>query len=55
LDPDGKPVGMWYSSVSIVGVAVDQTNRIVSITTNQPWVRDDRGPFRGPGNRKNRH
>lgn len=55
LDPDGKPVGMWYSSVSIVGVAVDQTNRIVSITTNQPWVRDDRGPYRGPGTRKNRH
>ncbi len=46
LDAKGRRVGLWYSSLRTVGVTVDSTQRLVSITTDQPWVRDDRKAFR---------
>ena len=46
LDSKGMQIGLWYSSLRTVGVTVDSTQRLVSITTDQPWVRNDRKAFR---------
>jgi hypothetical protein len=46
LDSDGKQIGLRYSSPRTVGVTVGSTQRLASITTDQPWVRDDREVFR---------
>ena len=46
LDSRGRQIGMWYSSLRTVGVTVDSNQRLVSITTDQPWVHDDRKLFR---------
>jgi hypothetical protein len=39
LDSRDRQIGLWYSSLGTVGVAVDSAQRLVSITTDQPWVR----------------
>ncbi len=40
IDPQGQPIGVWYSSLS-AGIIVNPETRIVSITTAMPWVNDD--------------
>jgi len=47
LDPKGEPIGVWYSSLRVVGIRVNEESRTVSINTETPWLRDDDG-F-GPG------
>jgi hypothetical protein len=41
-DPQGRVIGVWYSSLS-AGITVDPEAKVVSIATGWPWV----GP-RGP-------
>jgi hypothetical protein len=50
-DPQGKRIGYWYSSLPGAGVTVDNETRTVSISTETPWLWDDReGSFRNrPG------
>ena len=55
LDTDDRRIGMWYSSVRTVGITVDETQRLVSISTDQPWVRDDRKLFHGFGIKRDLH
>ncbi len=40
LDPEGKRIGAWYSSLT-AGIRVDPVTKVVSITTRMPWVDDD--------------
>jgi hypothetical protein len=40
IDPQGQPIGVWYSSLS-GGIIVNPETRIVSITTAMPWINDD--------------
>ena len=37
IDPGGRQIGHWYSSLS-AGVTVDPQTKIVSIATIMPWV-----------------
>lgn len=46
LDPQGKQIGVWYSSLS-AGVVVNPETQIVAISTAMPWIDDDR--FHGSG------
>jgi hypothetical protein len=36
LDPDGKVIGVWYSSVNQYSVSVDQQNRTVEVLFPNP-------------------
>jgi hypothetical protein len=46
MDPRGKRVGYWYSSLRMAGVTVDNETRTVAILTETPWLwDDDEGPF----------
>jgi len=36
-DPQGKPIGIWYSSL-IPGVQVEPENKLVTINTATPWM-----------------
>jgi hypothetical protein len=40
LDPQGNPIGVWYSSLN-AGIQVFPEKSLVSITTRMPWVNDD--------------
>lgn len=42
LDPQGRTIGVWYSSLG-AGVTVDPEARVVSIATVWPWMAP-RGP-----------
>jgi hypothetical protein len=37
IDPQGRQIGVWYSSLG-AGVTVDPDTRKVSIATAQPWL-----------------
>jgi hypothetical protein len=39
-DPQGRPIGLWYSSFS-AGITVDPQTQVVSIATIMPWVFND--------------
>lgn len=39
-DPQGRPIGVWYSSL-LAGIVVDPQTKIVSISTMMPWVFND--------------
>lgn len=39
-DPQGRQIGVWYSSLA-AGIRVDPQTRIVSIATMMPWVFND--------------
>ena len=41
VDPQGKKIGYWYSSLRMVGVTVDNETRRVLISTETPWLWDD--------------
>ena len=45
LDKAGNRIGVWYSSISIFSASVDNTNNIVTITMDRPWVTGDRFDF----------
>jgi len=46
MDPQGKKIGYWYSSLRSVGVTVNNEARTVAIRTETPWLwDDDDGPF----------
>ena len=36
-DPEGRQIGVWYSSLS-AGITVDPQTNIVSISTIMPWI-----------------
>ena len=36
-DPEGRHIGVWYSSLS-AGITVDPQTNIVSISTIMPWI-----------------
>jgi hypothetical protein len=40
MDPQGRKIGVWYSSLA-AGVIVDPQTKIVSISTIMPWVFSD--------------
>ncbi len=40
LDPQGRQIGVWYSSLS-AGIIVNPENQVVSVTTAMPWINDD--------------
>jgi len=40
IDPSGRTVGVWYSSMS-AGIRVEPETKLVSIATGTPWVNDD--------------
>lgn len=42
LGAKGNRIGVWYSSLWIASVQVDEASKLVSFTTDQPWVRGDR-------------
>ncbi len=48
LDPQGKRIGAWYSSLN-AGIRVDPETKIVSITTRMPWIDDDEWGGTGVG------
>ena len=37
LDHQGRPIGVWYSSLS-AGITVDPVDKAVSVATLTPWV-----------------
>jgi hypothetical protein len=37
IDPQGRQIGVWYSSLT-AGITVDSQAKIVSIATMTPWV-----------------
>jgi len=39
-DPQGRQIGVWYSSLT-AGIIADPQTKIVSITTTMPWVFND--------------
>jgi len=39
-DPEGRQIGVWYSSLS-AGITADPQTKVVSITTMMPWVFND--------------
>jgi hypothetical protein len=41
VDPQGKKIGYWYSSLRMVGVTVDTETGTVAIHTETPWLWDD--------------
>jgi hypothetical protein len=41
IDPTGRTIGVWYSSMG-AGIRVDPETKLVSIATGTPWT-DDRG------------
>lgn len=47
-DSMGNQIGYWYSSLSLRNIKVDNETKIVSIYTDNPWLRDDDREF-GPG------
>ena len=49
LDPQGEPIGMWYSTLAPPGIRVDPETRRVSITAARPWLRDDPSWWPGSG------
>jgi hypothetical protein len=40
VDPQGRPIGVWYSSLG-AGITVDPQAKIVSVATTMPWVFND--------------
>jgi hypothetical protein len=40
-DPQGRRIGVWYSSLS-AGITVDLQAKIVSISTIMPWIFNER-------------
>jgi len=48
LDPQGQPIGFWYSSLS-AGISVNPETRIVTVSTAMPWIGDDRWHGSGAG------
>jgi hypothetical protein len=41
-DKEGNRIGVYYSSISIFSVKVDQSTHIVSVAMDKPWVTGDR-------------
>lgn len=41
-DKDGNRIGIYYSSISIFSVKVDQATNTVSVSMDKPWVTGDR-------------
>ena len=39
-DPQGRDIGVWYSSLQ-AGITVDPSTRLVSISTAMPWIFND--------------
>jgi hypothetical protein len=39
-DPQGRQIGVWYSSL-LAGITVDPQTQIVSISTVMPWIFND--------------
>jgi hypothetical protein len=39
-DPQGRPIGVWYSSLA-AGIVVDSQTKTVSISTAMPWIFND--------------
>jgi len=39
-DPQGRQIGVWYSSLT-AGITADPQTKIVSITTMMPWIFND--------------
>jgi hypothetical protein len=39
-DPEGRQIGVWYSSLG-AGITVDPQTKIVSISTMMPWIFND--------------
>ena len=37
IDPQGRPIGVWYSSLS-AGITVDPAAKAVSVATSTPWL-----------------
>ena len=37
MDPQDRPIGVWYSSLG-AGIVVDYQTKIVSISTMMPWI-----------------
>jgi hypothetical protein len=37
IDPQGHPIGVWYSSMS-AGITVDSASKAVSVATSMPWL-----------------
>jgi hypothetical protein len=48
LDPLGRTIGVWFSSMN-AGIRVDPDTRIVSIATGMPWMDDRWGHGSGVG------
>ena len=48
VDPQGNPIGIWYSSL-IPGVRVDAENKLVTLSTATPWMQ---GPDGSNGGRE---
>lgn len=46
LDPDGRTIGVWYSSLN-AGIRANPETREVMISTAMPWLDDD--PWIGSG------
>jgi hypothetical protein len=40
MDPQGRQIGVWYSSLT-AGITVDPQTKIVSISTMMPWIFND--------------
>lgn len=38
MDPQGRPIGVWFSSLT-AGINVDFTKKMVSVSTPTPWLR----------------
>ena len=48
VDPQGKRIGAWYSSLS-AGIRVNPETKVVSISTRTPWIDDDEWGSSGVG------
>lgn len=48
LDPEGRTIGVWYSSLN-AGIRADPQTREVMITTAMPWIDDDEWMGSGVG------
>ena len=40
IDPNGRPIGAWYSSLA-AGIVIDPQTKMVSISTAMPWIFND--------------
>jgi hypothetical protein len=40
MDPQGRTIGVWYSSLA-AGIVVDSETKTVSISTAMPWIFND--------------